>query len=69
MDDAIYERIRRMVEEKLGPGSLSRERYEELCAAGERYLERVKIEMFLRDRVGDQLVELEKRVARLESRH
>ena len=63
----LYAKVRPYVEEHCGPGSLTRKKFAELCRQGDALMRKAIIKRKMRDAMAEKLVQLERRVRRLEA--
>ena len=66
--EQVYQEVRDFVEARLGPGSLPREKFEELCRLGASPFRHIEAERQpLRDTLLERVDELEHRIEQLEA--
>jgi hypothetical protein len=62
----LYVKVRPLVEECCGPGSITEKKFAELCSRGAAQMKKATIERKKKDSLVAKLDELERRVRRLE---
>jgi polyhydroxyalkanoate synthesis regulator phasin len=66
--DDLYKRVKPLVEEQCGRGSLSKEKFRELCRQGAALMKRAEMQRRMRDALAARIDQLERRVRRLEDK-